>query len=282
MLRLRSVYKNLKQARRYFSLAFFLIICLSIWFVLPGKWSENIISLQLGPAFIHLTMGWAEWSVGGLLIIALIVAGLGKIYCSTVCPLGFLQDVMIWLGRTIRIKYTWQIRRKKMVKVIRIGLLLMIIIFFILGSAFGTGLLEPFSIFSRFLFTLKMLLNGLVKGNVIAILFISGIIILIAIFSLKTGRFFCSRICPVGTILWGLSGISFFRFKIENSSCNHCSQCIAVCKAGAISEDIKIIDQAFCVGCFNCSSVCRQNAIKHIPDIKKRIKNRVSRAKAEM
>jgi ferredoxin len=70
----------------------------------------------------------------------------------------------------------------------------------------------------------------------------------------------------VGTILWGLSGISFLKVRIRQTTCNQCNKCLKECKAGAISVSEKQIDQALCIGCFNCLTVCKPNAIKITPE----------------
>ena len=68
-------------------------------------------------------------------------------------------------------------------------------------------------------------------------------------------------------MLWGLSGISLFKFRISKTNCNQCNKCIAECKSGAISVKDRQIDQALCVGCFNCVPVCKTEAIKIASEI---------------
>jgi len=213
--------------------------------------------------------GLTGFTIAGVVVLLVVTIGFGRIYCSTICPLGFLQDLAIWLGKILRIKHDWNINRKKQLKIIRGVILGIIVISLALGNAFMAGLLEPFAIFSRWTFFLKMLFHSTVWGSISAILFIILSSFLILILAAKRGRFFCSWLCPVGTILWGLSGISLFKIKINQSACNQCNKCNSECKAGAISIKAKRIDQALCVGCFNCMSVCKTNAIKIVPEILK-------------
>jgi len=93
--------------------------------------------------------------------------------------------------------------------------------------------------------------------------------------AIKHGRFFCSWLCPVGTMLWGFSRLSLFKFRIDQSACNHCNKCLVNCKAGAISKQTKLIDPALCVGCFNCLSVCNQQAVKLMPERNENKKERM-------
>lgn len=258
---------KLKLTRWIISILFFVLTCLSIGSILPQQVANQILSFQLGPATIRLTAGLAGWPVVGSIILLLVLVGFGRIYCSTFCPLGFLQDISIWIGKIFNAKYQWEIYSKKQLKIFRISILLIIMVFMIAGSAFITGLLDPFSIFSRFIFLLKMLFLGQVIGSVLVILFIVLSSFLILLLAVKKGRFFCTWICPVGTMLWGLSRFSLFKFWINQPACNQCGRCITECKAGAISLKEMRIDQALCVGCFNCVLVCKPDAIKIAPKI---------------
>jgi len=255
-----------KLARRIVSSLFFLMTCLSVWFILPQQLSNQILNIQLGQATIRLTTGLAGWTIVAIITLVVIIVGFGRIYCSTICPLGFLQDISIWLGKILGIKRDYEIEKIKRLKILRISILAITVLLFVAGSAFATGLLEPFSIFSRLLFFLRMLFQRSVSGSVMPMMFIAVTTLAIVLPAIKHGRFFCSWICPVGTMLWGFSILSLFKFRIDQSACNHCNKCLANCKAGAISKQTKLIDQALCVGCFNCLSVCNQQAVKIIPE----------------
>lgn len=258
---------KLKISRRIISMVFFVLTNLSILFVLPQLVANHILSFQLGPLILRLTVGLVGWSVANICILVLAFVGFGRIYCSTICPLGFIQELAIWIGKLLRIKHDWQVHQKKQVKILRVSLLAVTILLFLAGNAIAIGLLEPFAIFSRLLFLLKMLFHGKVFGTIPSFLLITLPVFLILLLVAKKGRFFCSWLCPVGTMLWGLSGISLFKFRIKQTDCNQCSSCMKECKAGAISIKEKQIDQALCIGCFNCVSVCKTDAIKIAPEI---------------
>ena len=251
-----------KLARRIVSSLFFLMTCLSVWYILPRQLSNQILNIQLGPAMIRLTTGLAGWTITGIITFVIIVVGFGRIYCSTICPLGFLQDISIWLGKILRIKRDNEIEKIKRLKILRISILATTVLLLIAGSAFATGILEPFSIFSRFMFFLRMLFQRSVSGSVMPMMLIAITTLAIVLPAINQGRFFCSWLCPVGTILWGFSKLSLFKFRIDQSACNHCNKCLVGCKVGAISRQTKLIDQALCVGCFNCLSVCNRHAVK--------------------
>ena len=203
---------------------FFVLTCLSVGFILPQNWSQQVLSFQFGPEMIRLLSGFVAISVLGMAIILILVVVFGRIYCSTICPLGFLQDISIWIGRLLGIKSEYEISSKKILKLVRLGILVIAVVLLIFGNAFVIGLIEPFTIFSRFLYFLKMLFVGLGSLSFWPILIILSSVLLVIIPALKFGRLFCSWICPVGTVLWGLSSISIFRFKVCQSACNNCNK----------------------------------------------------------
>jgi len=56
--------------------------------------SSIILPLQLVPSLAKTLVGFGAWTVGLLGIVLLTVLA-GRVYCSTICPLGTLQDIVI-------------------------------------------------------------------------------------------------------------------------------------------------------------------------------------------
>jgi polyferredoxin len=121
-------------------------------FIIPDQIVEKILSFQLGPSVIHLTAGWTGITFTGIIILLFVVLVPGRVYCSTICPLGFIQDVVIWLGKFFDIRSVWEIEKKNLLKIIRISLLAITVILLISGNVFFAGFFEPFALFSRMLF----------------------------------------------------------------------------------------------------------------------------------
>src|SRR4030042_4601905 len=71
--------------------------------LIPQKWYHTIVFLQFIPSlinFVHvLTIATA-----GCLVIVLLTLLFGRVYCSTICPLGILQDFFSFLSRKFRIR----------------------------------------------------------------------------------------------------------------------------------------------------------------------------------
>ncbi len=121
----------------------------------------------------------------------------------------------------------------------------------VLGSILGktvivARLIDPYTIFAS---AMKLSCLGLV--------FLCGIAILTWFF----GRFFCSNICPVGTILGLLSKNCTFKLSIDENKCKNCGMCEKACSTCSIDTKKHFIDNETCVRCLKCVSTCSQDAI---------------------
>lgn len=82
--------------------------------------------------------------------------------------------------------------------------------------------------------------------------------------ALFKNRFFCTKLCPVGTILGIISKISIYKIQIDNKKCISCKMCINSCQTKCIEEkNSKIkINNENCIKCLKCLNVCKNDAIK--------------------
>ena len=283
------VQKHFKLFRLVISLIF--LISISLLFIdfrgiIPASLSGIILYLQFVPSiikFIHV-LGFA--AIGFIIIVILNIL-FGRVYCSTVCPLGVLQDVISFLAKKIRRKKRYKFARAH--NVLRYVFLVLPLIPLIFGSIFLINLLDPYSNFGRISSDLlrpaAIGINNLIsiileKTNVYFIhqvdykhfkltttlfpIAFTGFIIWISFYHV---RLFCNTVCPVGTLLGLLSRISIFKIKINEVTCTKCGNCIAVCKANCI--DIKNINVDFsrCIACYNCIKPCPEDAINYQFDL---------------
>ena len=82
---------------------------------------------------------------------------------------------------------------------------------------------------------------------------------------------YCNTVCPVGAILGLMSKFSLVRISIDESSCNQCGKCAAVCKSECMDIKNKQVDFSRCVACYNCLTACPENGVKYtrIKQVKK-------------
>ncbi|OHD27001.1 MAG: hypothetical protein A2Y34_07685 [Spirochaetes bacterium GWC1_27_15] len=239
-----------------------------------------LTTMQFMPSFISLFNLKSFFTVLSFLFIITLTFLFGRIYCSFICPLGFLQDFFIKFTSLYK-KNSYKYFNK--INFLRYGILILLIIFFISGNLLITNLLDPYSIFGRIITDLiKPLiiwinnffyesLNKsqiylfihikLEKINLFVIFTTLIFFISILITSLLKGRLYCNSICPVGTLLGFISKISLFKINLNSETCTKCGLCEKKCVASCIDSKNNYIDQSLCVRCFNCLDVCKPKSL---------------------
>ncbi|OFY67426.1 MAG: hypothetical protein A2V64_08795 [Bacteroidetes bacterium RBG_13_43_22] len=281
---MRSLY--LRRFRILFSAIVF--ICFFIIFVdfthlIPSKYTDILLYLQFIPSLLMFyDLGTlASAGFASVLILALLT---GRTYCSFLCPLGIGQDLNSRIGGRLRKKF----RRygfKKPFTIIRYTILAATVVVTIVWGIYMITLLDPLSIFGRFMtyfakpvviiinnfiagilgkFDVYSLSNIPVQGfELLAYSIPVVFLLLIAGLSLTKGRLYCNMICPVGTLLGLFSKLSILRIKIDEGKCSKCGLCSVRCKSSCIDFLNHNIDVSRCVNCFNCVSVCPDKAISY-------------------
>jgi len=223
----------------------------------------------------------------GILAILLLLSFIfGRVYCSTLCPFGVLQDILERIT-TFRMKKTKRTNRysySKPKNKLRYILLAVAVAAFIAGWAQLLLLFDPYSNFGRIAFNLfapvytginNLIQMVLLHFNSYA-LYYRGIYVVWASFAfvLATllaigaavffrGRVFCNTLCPAGAILSLVSRCSIFKINVDKTLCNSCGLCEKNCKAQCIDSKSKSVDASRCVGCFNCLSSCAKGGVKY-------------------
>lgn len=277
-------YSSLKKIRVIISIVFFALITLTFIDyrnLLPEEFAKSVLYLQFIPSLLKF-INLLSVSVLGFIIVLVLTGLFGRIYCSSICPLGVFMDIVSYISKKIYGKKK-KYRFKKAHNILRYSLLAVTIIFFITGSVYFIMLLDPYSNFGRiltyFLNPLVILLNNGVAGilenfEIYSIfpvpiqhlsfkLWLYPLLVLIVVtwMSFTEGRLFCNTICPVGSFLGLISKFSLFKIQFDKNNCTLCGRCTRVCKANCIDFKEQEIDHSRCVDCFNCLSVCRDGAI---------------------
>ena len=190
----------------------------------------------------------------------------GRIYCSTVCPLGTLMDCVAAGSRHMRrtraaYRYCGPSTRTRFVFLIVTLLTLMS------GSVFLPTLFDPYSAYARMVEELVARPLGRASGAFVFTASSLSVAILTAIgivaVAWRRGRLICNTVCPVGTVLGIGSRRSFFHIEIDPDRCINCGECERVCKAQCIKLPEKVVDNSRCVVCFDCTDVCPNQAINY-------------------
>ncbi len=253
---------------------------LDLWRWLPPGVS-GVLHLQFIPAFKAGLWGLAI--VGAILLLTLLF---GRIYCSVLCPLGILQDVILrlkkWWRRLVLKRKTFNARYQKPLNIIRYGVLIAVAFPFVVGSV-PLMLLDPYAIFGRISFGLfrpaVVWANDVAAGwlnnaghfwiyrlgeqtsSTALTVFAAVIFAVIAVMVFARERLWCNTICPVGAFLGLFSRFSFFRITVDKAGCNSCRRCEMECKVRCIDSRNKTVDTSRCVACFDCLGHCKQDAV---------------------
>ena len=218
-------------------------------------------------------------SVGAVVGVLLLTLVFGRLYCSVLCPLGVMQDVIG--ARAGRYRYRYSSPHT----------LLRLAVFFVFAASLLAGvplvfsLLEPYSAFGRIAADLLAPVwatgnNALAwaserAGNydvAPAMLWQKGLaalaaavatLALIGVLAWRKGRLWCTAVCPVGTFLGFFSRFAVLRPRIEESACKNCGLCEKACKSGCIDATAGTVDASRCVVCFDCVDVCRHGAMSY-------------------
>ena len=271
-------YRSLKISRVVISLV--VIIVALVIFVdftgwVPDKYAKLFASLQLIPAALSSFRFVVSAMVVAAAILCLTLL-FGRIYCSTICPLGVLQDVIAWVKTRFHKKFHYKPQGNY--RKLRYTVLALAVVSFIFSAGYFLSYLDPYSNFGRIsamLFKPAVLLvnNGLalvaqklgwysvahydykfpeIAAIAWSVFFLSGLVIL----SWRGGRIFCNTLCPVGGFLGLIAKRSFYKINIDETACKSCGVCEWKCKAGCIDKETKKVDMERCVMCFNCLDTC--------------------------
>jgi len=194
-----------------------------------------------------------------LLVIFTLVTTLlwGRIFCSSLCPFGALQDFLTRIvPRRFQVNVPQAIHDKAIY--IKYGILALILV-----AAFTVSDISIFQYFEPFGTIFFFSRSTLLWGILIAFLLASSVI----------KRFYCRYACPLGASLGVVSMISPFKIK-RVPQCDVCKVCEHACPTGAIRGPE--IDFKECVRCDLCEIklIARSGVCKHdMADVKSRLKN---------
>lgn len=230
--------------------------------LLPSKAGLWLAEVQFMYLLLAGAIGWIALWLGLTLVF-------GRIYCSSVCPLGTLIDLGSRLTRR-RKRYRFAPARNAL----RYTILVAFGICTVIGITFVTGTLSPESAYANITVGIFRpavnLWKGLTGHPAIRLMTAGGLgaligavtLIVTGIFSRK-GRLYCNTVCPVGSILSLVSRNAVMHIDINTDLCTHCGKCADVCKASCIDLKDHVADMSRCVNCFNCLDVCEDSAISY-------------------
>lgn len=238
-------------------------------------WLEWLGDIQFLPALLAL-------NAGVLAVLVILTLLLGRIYCSVICPLGVMQDIVSWIhGKTKKNRFSYS----PAISWLRYTMLGSMVVAFVAGVGSFVALLAPYSTYGRIVINLFQPIYMWANNGLAAIAehyesyafysvdvwmkslptFIITLVVFIAIVVLawRGGRTYCNTICPVGTVLAQLARFSWFKVVIDTDKCRDCGLCSKNCKASCIDIKNHKVDYTRCVTCGNCLEKCNFGALTY-------------------
>ena len=241
-------------------------------------WLGWMAKVQFLPAVLAMNFG----VVAVLLVLTLLF---GRVYCSVICPLGVMQDIISWIHGKTKKKNRFRFSYSPAKNVLRYVVLAVFILAALLGFHSFVALIAPYSAYGRiasnllapvyqwgnnffawiaertdsyaFYSTEVWIKSGATFGVAAITLVVVGVL------AWKHGRTWCNTICPVGSVLGFLSRFSVFAPVIDTDKCRNCGLCGKQCKASCINMKEHKIDLTRCVACMDCIDTCKDGAIHY-------------------
>ena len=269
----------LRKIRIALAIFFFVLITLLLLDFTGSihAWFGWMAKIQFLPAVLAL-------NVGVVLFLVVLTLLFGRIYCSVICPLGVLQDLVSWFSgrrRKHRNRFVYSPARTWL----RWGVFVLFVVVMAAGLGSLGALIAPYSAYGRMVQSLLAPLYGW-GNNLLAWVaeradsyafysvdvwlkslptLLVAVVTFVVIFVLawRNGRTWCNTVCPVGTILGVLSRFSLLKPRFDVSKCTGCRLCARNCKASCIDPAAHSIDYSRCVACMDCLEHCSQGAISY-------------------
>ncbi len=211
---------------------------------------------------------------GMFIFLAIVLMSLvvGKSFCSWLCPVGFISELIGDFGQKI---FKRKIKLPKFldyplrsIKYLLLGFLFYSVFFLMSTVAVKSFLDSPYNLVSDIKMYFFFADISRVALIVISVLFLLSIII---------RNFLCRYLCPYGALLGLLNFLSPTKIKRNAASCIECGLCNKACPSFIKIDKVKAVLSDECTSCFNCIDACPVADtldLKTVLPVKKKIKKR--------
>ncbi len=197
---------------------------------------------------LHLAHPAGVFIFLGIVLMSLVI---GKSFCSWLCPVGFLSELIGDFGQRI---FKKKIKLSKFVdyplrslKYLLLGFLFYSVFFMMNTLAVKSFLDSPYNLVAdikMYYFFADISRFSLI---IISILFLLSIVI---------RNFWCRYLCPYGALLGILNFLSPTKIKRNPVSCTDCGLCTKACPSFIKVDKVKTVLSDECTSCFSCIDAC--------------------------
>jgi polyferredoxin len=185
------------------------------------------------------------------LSIVLMSLMVGKSFCSWLCPIGFLSELIGEFGEKIMGKRItlpkWLDYPLRSLKYLMLGFLFYSVFYLMTSLALKAFLDSPYNIVSdikMYYFFANISQTALI---ITAALFVLSIVI---------RNFWCRFLCPYGALLGILNFLSPTKIKRNPVSCIDCGLCAKACSSSIKVDKVITVLSDECTSCMSCVDAC--------------------------
>jgi len=234
-----------------------------------GPWSMEFAGVSMTDPLGAAESVAARKGIDKVLMISLIVpiiatVLLGRVFCSWICPVGFLLELTEKFRRVLRFlelrPHNVLFSRATKYTLLGVGLVMAAWL-----SVPVLAYIYPPAIVSREVHDLVFgMFDRAEEGRLGfwagGLTWMSLLIVGIIVFELLISRrWWCRYICPGGALYGLLGALRPVRVKLRESKCTRCADCVAVCPVGLNPMENRMgID---CDSCGVCISSCHDDAL---------------------
>lgn len=205
--------------------------------------------------YIFLTTGniHSAHPAGLFIFLSIILMSLlfGKSFCSWMCPIGFISELIGDFGekifkRKLRLPKILDIPLRS-IKYLLLAFLFYAVLFLMTDLAVKAFLDSSYNLVAD----LKMyyFFANISRFSII-------VLSLLFIFSIFIRNFWCRYLCPYGALLGIFSLLSPHKIKRETKSCIDCGLCSKACPSMIKVDKVKTVFSDECTTCLNCVDAC--------------------------
>jgi polyferredoxin len=184
------------------------------------------------------------------LVFVLISLLLKKSFCSWLCPIGTLSE-LLWIsgrrffGRSLRLPH-WVDIPLRGLKYLLFGFFA-----FFIATMSAAGL-------QSFMFSPYGMVADVKMLNFFRDIDLTALVTLalLALLSMLVQNFWCRYLCPYGALLGLVSLFSPFKIRRDAQACIDCGKCARTCPAGLHVDQLVQIRSAECTACMACVAAC--------------------------
>lgn len=238
----------------------------SISKVSGDTWSLSIGNYNIIHPAAFFDFVFSAKSVSSYMLIAVLIPLLitllsGRVFCSWLCPIGFILELITKINAFLKIK---GFPRKININNYRYVILAASLIAAFLFGFPVISIFDPAHLLGR---ELSMIFTHQ-EVSVAGLIFLLAII-LFEIFILS--RAWCRFFCPSGACLSLLGIKRICKIRVNKIECINCQKCRSICPYGLEPDQIinyKTMQRAVCDNCGLCRDACTTGAISYGFNIK--------------